>query len=579
MSFQPNFYAGPRYLSDGRCEFVMHAPDANSLSLTFTNDGINWFTRPMQNLGNGDYYLVDGEVKPGARYWYVIDDVDGYPDPWSRFQPDGPHSASQVISGAEYNWHDQHWFGHSWNEAVIYELHVGAFTKQGTFLAAIDKLKLLQELGITVVQIMPIWTVPGGPSWGYDANYMFSVNAEYGQPDDLKRFVDAAHSLGIQVILDVVYNHLGIEGNYLSKFDRTWLRQDDGNQWGAKLNFDKPGFENARNLVVSNALFWLREYHLDGLRIDAPIAIEDGSKTHILTELAETVRNNFSEGRHIHLLLENDHYAGRITDGFDDLLYDGSTNIKGGECLVELFQGDSGGFDVKKTASLMDCLKGNIGFDFNAEFPTRTDAVKFLHSDRQTLGLQSHDLIGNSHDPQRIWANLEGLKRELALAIMCLTPSLPTFFMGDEFTCDQVFPFFCKFSDVNEAEVLQGRIEDFQFSENLLDYWSPYSRDTFEAATLDWPDNSSLKCNANYQLIGRLLKIRQQFIMPLSESGRIVSSNYLLSDDRHQVSWDYQSGRTLIFELTVNRIEKTGWEQSSFFWLDGESWSARWSIV
>jgi len=209
----------------------------------------------------------------------------------------------------------------------------------------------------------------------------------------------------------------------------------------------------------------------------------------------------------------------------------------------------------------------------------RPGATKFLQSDRQTLGLQSHDLIGNCQDPQRIWTKLDGPRRELALAVMCLTPSVPTFSMGDEFACDQVFPFFCKFSDVSEAEVLKGRIEDFEFSENLPDYWSPYSRHTFEAATIDWPDDPKLKRNANYQLIARLLKTRQQFIMPLSESDRIISSDYAFSGDQHQVSWDYQSGQTLTFDLTVKRTGKTGRGQNSFFWIDSDHWSARWQIV
>ena len=251
------------------------APGKTSVSLTYSNDGLNWLTREMLRNREGEFQRVVWDIKPNARYWFVINDKDGYPDPWSRYQPDGPHEASQIVCGAKFGWKDDAWCGRPWSETVIYELHVGTFTSEGTFLGAMGRLKLLQKLGITVLQIMPVWTTPRGSSWGYDANYLFSVNSDYGTPTDFKSFVDEAHQLGIQVVLDVIYNHLGIEGNYLSKFNDNLLSLGQENKWGATFNFDGQDCEPAREMVVSSALFWLREFHLDGLRIDAPIEIED----------------------------------------------------------------------------------------------------------------------------------------------------------------------------------------------------------------------------------------------------------------------------------------------------------------
>lgn len=572
------YYSGPHIRSDGWCEFRLHAPNAQSMLLTYSNDGINWNSHPMESTGNGNFHLEICGIRPGARYWYVIDGENGYPDPWSRYQPDGPHQASQIIDHRNFIWHDFGWQGKPWSEAVIYEMHVGTFTPAGTFSAAMERLKSLSDLGVTVVQVMPVWTVPGGPSWGYDANYIFSVNADYGHPDDFKRFVDAAHGLGIQVILDVIYNHLGIEGNYLAKFDQCWLLPDEGNQWGSKLNFDRPGRQVARTMVVSNALFWLQEYHLDGLRIDAPIEIEDSSDTHILVEMAKAVRRHFLNGRHIHLILENDHYAGRITDVCGDRLYDASLNIRGSECLINLCQDSAAGPDDTKISELMECLKANIGFEFTDEFPSGNNVSERIHSDCQIFGLQNHDLIGNQQTPQRIWSGLDAAMRELLLALMCFTPSAPSFFMGDEFGCEQVFPFFCNFADVSETDVQDGRVQDFEFSGNADGNWPPYAEHTFDAARLEWPDLSTLTKNFNYQLISSFLNIRRQMIVPLLQANKVNSSSYRSSKDSHHLVWVFENGQRLIFEFGSLPYPEPGMKDDLIYRIDGDLWSAIWRV-
>ncbi len=571
-------FSGPSVRADGSCEFRIFAPEKKSVSLTFSNDGLNWFTRKMSLNHAGEFQCIERDIKSGARYWYIINGKDGYPDPWSRCQPDGPHEASKIVSDLSFTWNDDEWSGRPWNEAVIYELHVGTFTPEGTFLSAITRLDHLQKLGITVLQIMPVWTSPQGPSWGYDANYLFSVNANYGTPDDFKRFVGEAHQRGIQVVLDVIYNHLGIEGNYLSKFNEEWLSPDQENKWGAMLNFDGQGCKPVREMVVSNALFWLWEFHLDGLRIDAPIEIKDNSKSHILEKMALAIRAEFSPERHVHLILENDHYSGRI--GFEDgtRLYNASINITGGERLINLINMDLGNPSANEIQSLMESLKGNIGFEFTSSLPAGPSIDEMLHSDRQILGAQNHDLVGNQPDPQRIWAKLDSKWHELVLAIICLTPSVPTFFMGDEFGCEQVFPFFCNYSDVSESDVLGGRAQEFEFSNNDESNYSPFSNDAFNAAIVKWPTDAGMPDCANYRAIKMLLEKRQQFIQPLCAESRIVSSTHKHEGSCHRIVWSYRSGERLVFELSFNGCSNTKFENDRFYQLDGEDWSAGWWI-
>lgn len=571
-------YTGPSVCEDGGFEFTLFAPEKKSVTLTFSNDSLNWFTRKMQLNHAGEYQLTVREIRPEARYWYILEGKKGYPDPWSKYQPDGPHEASQLVSDVDFKWNDRTWRGRPWSEAVIYELHVGTFTLEGTFLAAIERLDHLQKLGISILQIMPVWTCPHGPSWGYDANYLFSVNADYGTPTDFKRFVDAAHHRGIQVVLDVIYNHLGIEGNYLPKFSKNWLSSDLACKWGTKLNFDKQGCEPVREMVVANALFWLKEYHLDGLRIDAPAEIKDRSKTHILKEMAQAIRSELSLERHIHLILENDHYTGRIDLDSDNPLYVASVNIKGGECLTKLIDQGQGNLSANGICRLMVCMKGGIGFEFTDSFPPAANVVELLHSDRQILGVQNHDLVGNQPDPQRIWATLESKWQELVLAIMCLSPSVPAFFMGDEFGCMQAFPFFCKFRDVSESDVIGGRADEFKFSGNVENRYSPFSKDTVDAAIIRWPTSDSLYNNANYQIIKQLLEVRRQFIQPFCAENRIISSKCEQEQNCHRVIWKYQTGKKLVFELSMKDGSKFGSKNKPFHHIGGEKWSAGWRI-
>jgi len=258
----------------------------------------------MDGVGGGWHELLSREAGPGTRYKFVLPDGTEVPDPASRHQPDDVHGRSEVIDPGDYQWSDAEWRGRRWEEFVIYELHVGAFTPEGTFGAAISRLDYLRDLGVTAIELMPIADFPGRWNWGYDGALLFAPDATYGRPEDLKTLVEAAHRRDIAVILDVDYNHFGPEGNYLELYSPIFT-ETHHTPWGAAVNFDAEGSEVVRSMVVNNALYWIGEYDLDALRFDAVHAMIDDSSEHILAEIAAAVRQAGGE-RPVHLILENE---------------------------------------------------------------------------------------------------------------------------------------------------------------------------------------------------------------------------------------------------------------------------------
>ncbi len=569
---------GPTDNGNNSWTFSIHSPKAKSVRLTFSNDRINWFSCNMEPVSEGLYQCTDRRIRPGARYWYVLDDEHGYPDPWSRCQPDGPQQASQLVDENAFYWNDRQWKGRPWHEAVIYELHVGTFTHEGTFLAAISRLHQLHDLGITALQIMPVWTSPAGISWGYDCNYLFSVNASYGSVDDFKSLIDAAHVLGIQVLLDVVYNHLGIEGNYLEKFNPCLLSAKGESLWGQKLDFDGTNSTAAREMIVANALFWLEQFHLDGLRIDSPVSIDDKSRTHILEELALAVQSRFNGRREIHLVLENDHYVGRLAGVEGKSLYQASLNIKASELLNTVAKTGNLTSDVGDIDQLVKSLAAGANFDFCNEWPKRTSFNDKLQADRQILCLQNHDLVGNRQTPSRIWQGLESSIGDLLLSIICLTPASPQFFMGDEIGCHQPFPFFCRFLDVSEAKILAGRQRDFNIAPDAEGFFNPFDEASIRAATISWPGGREVALAKNYKAIRNLLKTRRRYIHPLACKGRVAGATTSHAFDHQGVIWHYDHGWQLGFEWGRKLQDFTRETGKVIHELQSDHWVARWWV-
>src|ERR1700730_6288749 len=296
---------GAECREDGNVRFRLWAPAAHQVALCL--GGANKpMQLPLNRVEDGWFELTTGEAKPGSQYSFRIDDAQDVPDPASRFQPGDVHKPSEVIDPSAFDWGDSDWHGRRWEEAVIYELHVGAFTSSGTFVAVCEKLDYLADLGVTALELMPVSDFPGRRNWGYDGVYPFAPDSSYGRPEDLKDLVQAAHGRGIMVLLDVVCNHFGPEGNYLNSYAPQFFTKRHRTPWGSAINFDGPESRTVRDFFIHNALYWLTEYHFDGLRLDAVHAIIDDSTSHFLTELAAAVRSSVEPDRHVHLILEND---------------------------------------------------------------------------------------------------------------------------------------------------------------------------------------------------------------------------------------------------------------------------------
>ena len=306
---------GTEVCKDGAIRFRVWAPAHDSIHLVI--DDAPAF--PMERSDGGFYEVVTHAARVGTRYRYELPDGTRAPDPASRYQPEDIHGPSEVIDPHGYSWQTDNWHGRPWHEAVIYELHVGTFTKEGTFHAAMARLDYLQQLGVTAIKLMPIADFPGCRNWGYDGVFLYAPDASYGRPENLKAFIDAAHARGLMVFLDVVYNHFGPEGNYFPLFAPSLYTRRHKTPWGDAINYDGDDSGAVRAFMIENALYWLTEYRFDGLRLDAVHSIVDDSPKHLLAELAEEVRSALDHTRHVHLMLENEeneaHYLERDPSG------------------------------------------------------------------------------------------------------------------------------------------------------------------------------------------------------------------------------------------------------------------------
>ena len=292
---------GAKYLGGKRCSFLVWAPKAKRVDVHIVSP--HDFVEPLEPTSSGYFYGEVEGVFPGARYQYGINGVARWPDPASRFQPEGVHGPSEIAS-ADFEWTDQAWRGLPLMDYVLYELHVGTFTTAGTFDGVIEQLDYLKELGVTAIELMPVAQFPGDRNWGYDGVYPFAVQASYGGPAGLKRLVDAAHAKNLAVVLDVVYNHLGPEGNYLEQYGN-YFTDRYTTPWGRAINFDGDDSAAVRRFVVESALQWTTEFYIDALRLDAVHAIYDASETHILREIADTVHQH-AGSRLVHVIAESD---------------------------------------------------------------------------------------------------------------------------------------------------------------------------------------------------------------------------------------------------------------------------------
>jgi len=566
---------GTRLLGDGRVRFRLWAPAASRVVLELETPGATGpLCLDMKHCGQGWYELDTHHAGPGTRYRYAVDGRPPVPDPASRFQPSDVHGASEVVDPHAWRWSDAEWRGRPWNSCVFYEIHVGTFTADGTFAGVRNKLEYLRSLGVTALQLMPIADFPGTRNWGYDGVYLYAPDSCYGRPEDLKALVEAAHGLGLMIFLDVVYNHFGPEGNYLHQYAPDFFTRDASTPWGEAIAYQGPGAAPVRDFMIHNALFWLEEYHFDGLRLDAVHSIHDSSQPDILTELAQRVRTQLPADRQIHLVLENDRnqarYLARETDGATGL-YSAQWNDDTHHALHVILTGETGGYyrDYAKdpVGHLIRCLTEGFAYqgecsDYRdgqprGEFSAHLPATAFVNF------LQNHDQVGNRAFGERITVLAPEAAIRAAVTLLLLHPAIPLLFMGQEWGARKPFPYFCDFEPALARQVAQGRRREFSAFEAFRDPASinrlpdPGAPATFALAALDWHRAGSGDGKDLLALHRHLLQLRQRYLLPrMGRPGPIPLEQERLASGAFRIGWRLadDSRLTVLANLTERRV-------------------------
>jgi malto-oligosyltrehalose trehalohydrolase len=521
----------------------------------------------MSSVENGVHEVITSLASPGSTYRYVLSDGVEIADPASRYQPEDVAGPSEVIDPTSYEWRDTSWFGRPWPSAVIYELHIGAFTPEGTFSAAIDKLAHLAELGVTVIELMPIADFPGKRNWGYDGVLLFAPDSTYGRPDDLKRLVDAAHGLGISVILDVVYNHLGPQGNVLPACSPAIFTERHHTPWGAAVNYDGEESGAVRELVIHNALYWIEEFHFDGLRLDAVHAIMDDSPEHLLLALARRVRASFPH-REIHLLVENEEndadLIGDLGRGADKV-YDAQWNDDVHHVLHVAATGEGKGYYIDYLGQPSKLARALAeGFAFQGELmkfrgTERGKPSAHLHPTAFVAFIQNHDQVGNRAFGERISALADSERLRAISAIYLLLPQVPMIFMGEEWNAEQPFLFFADFEGELAQALRVGRRQEFAKFPEFADSATreripdPQAEETFLASKLDWRQRDVGQYASQLGRYRRLLQIRHAEIVPLLSSIAWAGGYRALEAGGVVVEW---TAKDCILQLTANLSDR-----------------------
>lgn len=559
---------GATVLPEGQgVRFRLWAPTADTVELCLS-DGRSWLMAPDES---GWYELTVPDAGHGTLYQYRIDSGLQVPDPASRYQPHDVHGPSMVVDPAAFVWQDAGWQGRPWAETVIYELHVGTFSPEGTFDGVRQRLPHLARLGVTAIELMPLSDFPGARNWGYDGVQLFAPDSRYGSPESLKALIQAAHDHGLMVFLDVVYNHFGPEGNYLHAYARSFFTDRHSTPWGDALDFESNPW--VREFFIQNALFWLTEYRFDGLRLDAVHEIRDTSSVHVLSELAQRVRDQLGSQRHVHLVLENDHNQAQFLDERPDAMgsaYTAQWNDDFHHAMHVLLTGDAGGYyadydrsgsSCSAVAHLGRCLAE--GFAYQGE-PSRYRGGTLRGTPSQHLPpvrmvnfLQNHDQIGNRAFGERLTTLCAPEALRAGVALTLLAPAIPLLYMGEEWGTRRPFLFFCDLGADLAPLVTEGRRREFAQFPAFRDpavrqrIPDPVAQETFVQSQLDW---SELKIPRHADWLAyyqRLLSLRHEKMRPLwSEwlSGWPNSSSVTCQpygDTGLVVTWTCESSKTV----------------------------------
>jgi malto-oligosyltrehalose trehalohydrolase len=465
---------GAELFPGGGVRFRLWAPGAGGVEVVLEKKAL-----PLEKREGGWFERVVAEARAGTLYKYRIDGKHEVPDPASRFQPKDVSGPSEVVDPEAFRWNEGGWQGRPWQEAVIYEVHVGTFSSKGSYRGVVEKIDYLRELGITAIELMPLADFSGRRNWGYDGVLPFAPDSSYGRPEDLKGLVQAAHRAGLMVFLDVVYNHLGPEGNYLHLYAPQFFTDRHHTPWGAAIDFSNPA---VRSFFVHNARYWLEEYRFDGLRFDAVHAIVDTSQKHILDEIREGVDPEK------HLVLENDaNQAGFLQRGYRAQWNDDAHHAYH---VLATGEGESYYADYAEAPARHLARSLAEGFAYqgdHSKFRNRPRGEKSAHLPPAKFVnfLQNHDQIGNRALGERLVSLAEENKVRALAAILLLSPSPPLLFMGEEWGCRQPFLFFCDFHGELGEAVREGRQREFPHFRHAPD---PLAEQTFKRSQLRWKD-------------------------------------------------------------------------------------------
>jgi maltooligosyltrehalose trehalohydrolase len=530
---------GAELTAGGQVRFRLWAPAAQQVEVALYH-ATGTRLLPMHPLPGGWFALETDAARVGSLYRYRIDDEHEVADPASRFNPQGVHGPSAVVDPLAFAWNDEDWRAPPWHGAVLYELHVGAFTPEGTFLGVASRLEHLARLGITAIELMPLGAFPGARDWGYDGVLPFAPQASYGTPDQLKALIAAAHRLRIAVLLDVVYNHFGPEGNYLHRYAPQFFSERHATPWGPAINFDGPGSDAVREFFIHNALYWLEEYHFDGLRLDAVHAVHDTSPTHIVTEIARAARNGPGRARTVYLTLENLNNAVRFLGAAGAPgSCDAQWNDDAHHSLHVLLTGESGGYYADYATDPHALLARSLaeGFAYQGEVSRhlgrpRGESSAQLPPSAFVNFLQNHDQVGNRARGERLTTLVRSeAALNAASAVLLLAPSPPLLFMGEEWAALEPFPWFCDFEPVLAARVHAHRSREYPGSP------SPAATATFASARLDWRVLEQEAHARALALHRRLLEIRRTEIAPRIPELRAGRATRASAGRAFVVSW------------------------------------------
>jgi len=477
-------------------EFRVWAPNLTSLAVRVMggNEGEPSRTIPMRQSSDSEFVATVPQVGAGADYVYVLDGERERPDPVSRWQPGGVHAPSRVVDPASFRWSDQGWSGIPLRDFIIYELHTGTFTRDGTFAGVIARLPYLRDLGVTAIEIMPVAEVPGNRNWGYDGASLYAPQSSYGGPTGLKKLVDACHQHGLAVVLDVVYNHLGPEGNYLPEFAPCFT-DTHHTPWGKAINFDGPESDGVRRFIIDNALYWLTEYHVDALRLDAIHGIYDFGARHILDELSQAFQDQARRlQRQAWLIAESDLEDVRIINprAKGGYAFDAQWHDDFHHALYALLTGQREGFlmDFGAVANLSKSVTEGFVFDWKYSHYRRRhygSSSKDRPGEQFVGFIQNHDQVANTSRGKRLSSLVSSGQQKLAAVLTLSSPFLPLLFMGEEYGETAPFLYFTSFDDPGlAAAVTAGRKKELGSHYSESEFADPQAPGTFEHCKLDW---------------------------------------------------------------------------------------------